>query len=431
MAHVPPARNTEMLIFGPDKFYHGMQNRLLNSALIVSALGYFVDVFDLLLYGVVRVPSLSALGYSGQALTDAGLYLQNWQMAGLFLGGIGAGILGDKLGRVRALYFSIGLYALGTTLNGFADSLTMYACCRFLAGIGLAGELGTGVTLVAESLPTEKRGLGTTLVAAFGMTGAVLAGSMGWLVADWRHAYFIGGGMGFVLLFLRLRVHESGIFEKMQQQPGIRRGDFFSLFTNKNRFKRLFFSTFLGVTTWFNSGILLLLAPEFGLARGLATPVHPATAVVWFHVGMVLGDMGSGLLSQALRSRLKAMRIFLGMQVVFVAWYLFGPVQQISTLYAVIALLGLAGGFWAVFITNAAEQFGANLRTTAACTVPSFVRILFIPMSMSFQYLKAPGHLGGSIPAAAVVGAVCLALAFVASFCLEDTFRRDMGDMEV
>ncbi len=401
-----------------------------SAAVIVSALGYFVDAFDLLLFGVVRVKSLTELGLSGQALTDASIALQNWQMAGLFAGGIGAGILGDKLGRVKALYYSIALYSLGTILNGFVHSVEMYAVCRFLAGVGLAGELGAGITLVAESMPREKRGLGTTMVASFGMSGALAAGCMGWFVSDWRLAYFIGGGMGLVLLILRLRVADSEIFHRLRSRPDVKRGHIMDLITNRNRFSRLINSTLLGVTTWYGVGILMLLAPEFGVSKGIAGPVSPALSVVWFHAGMVSGDVASGLLSQYMRSRLKAMRLFLILQAVLVGIYLYAPLQLVWQMYLLIALLGFAGGFWAVFITNATEQFGSNLRATAASAVPSIVRLSFVPMALSFQWLKSPQVMNSTLHAAAVVGIVCLSLAFLSSFRLEETFERDMDYLE-
>ncbi|MFM8372041.1 MAG: MFS transporter [Bacteroidota bacterium] len=401
-----------------------------SAAVIVSALGYFVDAFDLLLFGVVRVKSLTELGLSGQALTDASLSLQNWQMAGLFAGGIGAGILGDKLGRVKALYYSIAVYSLGTILNGFVNSVEMYAVCRFLAGVGLAGELGAGITLVAESMPKEKRGLGTTLVASVGMSGALAAGCMGWLVTDWRTAYFIGGGMGLILLVLRLSVSDSEIYNRLRARPDIRRGRILDLVTSRSRFSRLMNSTLLGVTTWYGVGILMLLAPEFGVARGIPEPVSPALAVVWFHLGMVTGDISSGLLSQYLRSRLKAMRVFLALQAVLIAIYLFSPLHTVWQMYVLITLLGFAGGFWAVFITNATEQFGSNLRATAASAVPSMVRLSFVPMALAFQWLKSPEMTGSTVYAAAVVGVVCLALAVWSSFRLEETFERDMDYLE-
>lgn len=403
---------------------------LLNAAVIVSALGYFVDVFDLLLFGVVRVKSLTALGLSGQNLTDAGILLQNWQMIGLLLGGIISGVLGDKFGRVRALYFSIGLYSIANIMNGMVWNVETYAFCRLLAGIGLAGELGSGITLVAESLPKEKRGLGTTLMASFGMLGAVAAGMVDTFIPDWQSAYFFGGGLGLVLLFLRLRVTEGEVFNKMVAQAGISRGNFFALFNSKNRLNRLGKSTLLGITTWFNTGILMLFAPEFGVAKGIPEAISAASAVIWFHVGMSTGDLSSGFLSQFLKSRIRAIQIFLALQVVVVACYLFAPMTSALQIYITILLLGFAGGFWVVFMTNATEQFGTNLRATAACTIPSFVRGLYIPISMAFVFLKMPAQFGNPIGAAAVVGAVCLAIAFWASFGLRETFHQDLDFLE-
>ncbi|MDX2245142.1 MAG: MFS transporter [Bacteroidia bacterium] len=406
------------------------KTKILNAAVIVSALGYFVDVFDLFLFGVVRVKSLTALGVSGQELVDAGITIQNWQMAGLLIGGIASGILGDKVGRVRALYASITLYSLANILNGLVWNVETYALCRFIAGIGLAGELGSGITLVAESLPTGKRGLGTTIVAGFGTMGAVAAGLIDYVITDWQVTYFFGGGLGLLLLALRLSVSESPIFSKTAENTAVKRGNFFSLFNSKDKRSRLFKSTFLSATTWFNTGILTFFAPEFGIAKGISEPISAATAIIWFQIGMVLGDFGSGLLSQYLKSRIRAIQIFLTLQLILIPVYLFAPLETSAQMYMVILALGFSGGFWAVFITNASEQFGTNLRATATSTIPGFVRGLFIPIGFAFKYFKAPEQLGSPIIAAAIVGGVCLLLAFWSSFGLEDTFHKDLDFLE-
>ncbi len=406
------------------------QQRLLNAAVIVSALGYFVDVFDLLLFGAVRVKTLSGLGLSGQALTDASIAIQNWQMLGMFVGGIAAGVLADKVGRVRALYLSIAIYSVATLFCGASSSVDMFTFWRTIAGIGLAGELGTGVTLVSESLPTHKRGLGTTIMATFGMLGAVAAGSMGWLVENWSTAYYIGGGLGLMLLVLRLSVGESEVFSKIRERSDIARGNVMAFLTSFERFGRLIKSSMLGVSTWFNTGILMMLAPEFGLAKGLVDRVDPALAVVSFHIGLVLGDAASGLLSQVLESRLKAMRLFLLMQIICVLAYLFAPLSASWQMYPLIFLLGFAGGFWVVFITNTAEQFGTNLRATAASAGPSIVRICFIPIAWGFQWLKSAEMTGSPIQAAALVGALCIGLAMWSSFKLEETFHKNLDYIE-
>lgn len=409
---------------------HHDRQSLLQPAVIVAALGYFVDAFDILIFGAVRLKTLHGLGLSGQALMDATMSIQSWQMAGMFGGGIGAGMLADRIGRVRALYFSIALYSIATLLCGMANSVQAFLVWRALAGIGLAGELGTGVTLVAESLPQHRRGLGAAIMASFGMLGAAAAGSTGWWVDDWRYAYYIGGALGLLLLVLRLSVGESRIFEKARTYQGISRGNFWAFLSNRARFSRLLKSALLGVTTWFNVGILMTLAPELGIAKGVLGPIDPALAVVFFHVGMVVGDAGAGLLSQRLQSRLRALRWFLYAQILCVSVYLFVPFKDPAWMYVMVILLGCAGGYWAVFITNAAEQFGTNLRATAASAAPALVRLAFVPISAAFQWLKAPEMLGSPLWAAAVVGGACIGLALWASYHLEEPFAKNLDYVE-
>jgi len=401
---------------------------LLNAAVIVAALGYFVDIYDLLLFGFVRVKSLQDLGFSGQALTDTGISLLNWQMAGMLLGGILWGVLGDKKGRVRVLYFSIALYSIANILNGFATSATDYAMYRFLAGIGLAGELGAGITLVAESLPREKRGYGTMIVAVVGLSGALLA----WVIDmffPWRVCFFIGGGLGLLLLLLRISVHESGMFRQMQSEEHISRGNFFALFTNWSRFTRFARCLLIGFPTWFVVGVLITLAPEFGQAKGLSG-ITGGNAIAACYTGLILGDIGSGLLSQYLRSRLKVMWIFLLLDTAAVAYYLAAGFSTPAAFYFAHFILGISVGFWVIFVTIGAEQFGTNLRATVATSVPNFARGMLVPIGASFKWLKAPAVLGGVLPAAAVIGAVCLVIAFAALIGMKETFEEDLNYVE-
>lgn len=401
---------------------------LLNAAVIVAALGYFVDIYDLLLFGFVRVKSLQDLGFSGQNLTDTGISLLNWQMAGMLLGGILWGVLGDKKGRVRVLYFSIALYSVANILNGFATTATDYAAYRFLAGIGLAGELGAGITLVAESLPKEKRGYGTMIVAVVGLSGALLA----WVIDmffPWRVCFFIGGGFGLLLLLLRISVNESGMFRQMQAEDYVSRGNFLALFTNWNRFSRFARCLLIGFPTWFVVGVLITLAPEFGLAKGLSG-ITGGNAIAACYTGLILGDIASGLLSQYLRSRLKVMWIFLLLDVAAVVYYLAAGFSTPASFYFAHFMLGLSVGFWVIFVTIGAEQFGTNLRATVATSVPNFARGMLVPIGASFKYLKDPAMLGGVLPAAAVVGAVCLAIAFLALIGMKETFEEDLNYVE-
>jgi MFS family permease len=402
--------------------------RILNAAVIVAALGYFVDIYDLLLFGFVRVKSLTDLGFTGQDLTDKGLSLQNWQMFGMLVGGILWGVLGDKRGRVRVLYFSIALYSVANILNGFATGYADYAFYRFIAGIGLAGELGAGITLVAEVLPKHKRGLGTMLVASIGLSGALLA----WVIEHyfaWRTCYFIGGGLGILLLILRVSVSESGIFKQVQAQSHVSRGNFFALFTNWDRFTRFLRCIFIGTSTWFVIGVLVFFSPEFGRAKGL-DGILASNAIAIAYIGLIVGDLVSGLLSQFLRSRVKVMALFLVLDVLAVLAYLALPFGTPAMFYLSHFVLGFSVGFWVIFVTIGAEQFGTNLRSTVATSVPNFARGMQVPINESFKYLKSAAVTGSVISAGYIVGAVCLGVAFLALWGMKETFDRDLDYVE-
>jgi len=407
---------------------HDKHTKILNAAVIIAALGYFVDIYDLLLFGFVRVKSLESLGLSGQELTDVGISLFNWQMIGMLLGGVFWGILGDKRGRVSVLYFSIALYSISNIANGFISTPGEYAFCRFFAGIGLAGELGAGITLVSEILPKEKRGYGTMLVASIGLSGALLA----WVVSSnfsWQNSYFIGGGLGIALLVFRISVAESGIFKEVKSNQEISRGNFLSLFTNKDRFYRFMQCMLIGSPTWFVVGILITLAPEFAAVKGLEG-VTGGNAIAACYTGLILGDILSGLLSQYLKSRLKVMWIFLVADLLAVVYYLTVDFSSPGMMYFAHFLLGISVGFWVIFVTIAAEQFGTNLRATVATSVPNFARGMLVPISMSFKYLKDPSATGSVITAAYIVGAVCIGIAFLSLWKMSETFHKDMDYVE-
>lgn len=415
----------------PTHFWYmsnATESKLLNAAVIVAALGYFVDIYDLLLFGFVRVKSLTEMGFSGQDLMNKGLSLQNWQMFGMLVGGILWGVLGDKKGRVRVLYFSIALYSLANILNGFANGYTDYALYRFIAGVGLAGELGAGITLVAEVLPKEKRGLGTMLVACIGLSGALLA----WVIEHyfhWRSCYFIGGALGILLLVIRVSVSESQVFKQVKADSGISRGNFLSLFTNWDRFTRFLRCIFIGTSTWFVVGVLVFFSPEFGKAKGLEG-ILASNAIAICYTGLILGDLASGFLSQWLRSRIKVMALFLALDVVAVIAYLSLPFSRPEYFYLCHFLLGFSVGFWVIFVTIGAEQFGTNLRSTVATSVPNFARGMQVPINESFKYLKSPAITGSVITAGYIVGSVCLTIAFIALWGMKETFDRDLDYVE-
>ena len=422
-------KDSKMPISLTDAAQSGTRKKhyLLSAAVLVAAMGYFVDIYDLLLFSIVRVPSLKSLGFTGQTLTDNGIFLLNIQMIGLLTGGIFWGILGDKKGRLYVLFGSIFLYSVGNIANGFVHSLESYAVWRYIAGFGLAGELGAGITLVAEIMPKEKRGYATTIIAAVGVSGAVV----GFFVAelfDWRTSFFIGGGLGLSLLFLRIGVAESGMFGKAREEHN-RRGDFFSLFTNSKRLLKYLRCILIGVPLWFVVGILITLSPEFGNVLGVRGDVNAGAAVAYCYGGLVLGDIASGLLSQYLRSRIKVIYTFLFLSIISISAYFLLHDVSLSSFYAICFILGFSAGYWVVFMTIATEQFGTNIRATVTTTVPNFVRGSVVPVSLLFQYLRGLFH-GSLIYAGIVVGMLTIGLAFWALHYMQETFSKDLNYLE-
>lgn len=395
--------------------------------IVIAALGYFVDIFDLLLFSIVRKPSLASLGLTPEAQIVTGIQLLNLQMIGMLCGGVLWGVLADRRGRLKVLYGSILLYSLGNIANAFVQTVPQYELCRIISGLGLAGELGAGITLVSETLSAENRGYGTMLVAAIGVSGAVVAGGVAELFS-WRTTYLIGGGLGLSLLLLRLSTAESQLFQSALARKEGTRGNFLSLFTSWDKFKRFCGCILLGVPTWFLVGTLLQLAPEFAQALGVQGAVTGGRAITFGYLGLILGDVASGLLSQLLRSRVRAIQIFL-LLLAFSELLYFRGIQGVSPslFYAVCVLLGVFGGYWAVFVTVAAENFGTNLRGTVATTVPNFVRASVVPMSLAFSSLRARTDI---LSAGQWVGAGALAAALSAAFLVKDTFGRDLGFYE-
>lgn len=400
--------------------------QLLKVPVIVAALGYMVDMYDLFLFNIVRVPSLKDLGLSGDELFTKGLLILDVQMAGMLLGGILWGIMGDKKGRLSVLFGSILLYSLANIANGFVASYDQYLLLRFIAGIGLAGELGAGITLVAEILPKEIRGYGTTLVATVGVLGAILAYFVS-DIFDWRVSYFVGGGLGIALLLMRVSVFESGVFLQIKNKH-VQRGNFLMLFSSWARFIKYVNSILIGIPIWFVSGVLIFFSPEFGAALGVTEPIVAGKAVMLAFAGQVLGDMVSGYLSQRFRSRKKGMLIFLLGSYVFMLVYLLTQTQSLTTFYIICAALGFFNGYWALFVTIAAELFGTNLRATVATTVPNFVRASIIPISALFLLAR---NSFGLTTGGVMVGTLVVAIALLALWRLEETFTKDLNYEEL
>ncbi len=399
---------------------------ILNLTVLVAALGYFVDMFDLLLFPIVRQPSLTALGIApGEAQITLGAFLLNAQMAGMLLGGIFWGVLGDRKGRLSTLFGSIALYSVANIANAFVTGIPSYAFWRFMAGLGLAGELGAAVTLVSEVLPKELRGYGTAVVASVGVFGTVTAALVGRYLT-WQHAYLAGGCLGLLLLCLRLGMRESLMFKKTET-TAVKRGDFLSLFTAWSLFGRYLRCILIGLPLWFIMGILIFFAPEFGLSLCVVGKLNPGVAIACCYSGVTVGSLASGFLSQAWGSRTKVVGIFMAGAFVGVAVFLLSRGFTAFWIYILMTYMGLAAGYWAVYVTIAAEQFGTNLRATVATTVPNFLRGSVVLITSGFLMLKATLGLLG---AAWVVGLVCFVLAAISLAGLEDTHGRDLDFME-
>ncbi len=404
--NLPPAKNVWLLV-------------------IVAALGYFVDIYDLVIFSIVRVRSFQDIGIPESEMRLDGEYVLNMQMGGLLIGGLLWGILGDKFGRIKVLFGSILMYSLANIANGFVQDIHSYAVIRFIAGIGLAGELGAGITLVSESMSKSKRGYGTMVVAAVGVLGAVAA----YYVSekfDWRNAYFVGGAMGLLLLILRVGTFESGMFKEVANKP-IEKGKFSMLFTDGGRFKRYVYCLLIGLPIWFVVGILVTQAPEFGKALGAPVPLSAGKGILFTYLGLSIGDVLAGLFAQLTKSRRLAV---FGFQVLIIAtsiWYLGSEGITEQRFHWVAFFMGIAIGYWATFVTIASEQFGTNLRATVTTTAPNFVRGALIPSTFLFEFFV--GHFG-IITAAYIMIFLLTGIAIFAVSQLKESFSRDLDFVE-
>jgi MFS transporter, putative metabolite:H+ symporter len=404
----------------------GSNPGIFHIAVIVSALGFFVDVYDLLLFGIIRKPSLASLGLNPDQVLEQGEWLISVQMIGLLIGGILFGMLGDKKGRLSVLFGSILLYSIANILNGFVQNTTQYGVLRFLAGIGLAGELGAGITLVNELLSKEKRGIASAMIASFGILGAVTAFLMKELF-DWRTCYFIGGGLGLLLLFMRSRVYESHMFKQVANS-NVRRGDFRMFFQDRKRALLYLRCVMIGIPAWYIIGVLVTFSDQFGKEFGIAD-VDPAKAILYQYMAIAFGDLTAGLLSRLFKSRKKALFIFYGITAFFLTLYFVsrggGSAQN---LYWICAGLGFGTGFSVIYITMSAEQFGTNLRATAAVTIPNMVRGALPLILLLFKGIR--NVTGSYITGAWITGVILMAIAIWAAWGLEESYGKDLDFIE-
>ena len=402
--------------------------RNIAAIIIVAALGYFVDIYDLVLFAIVRVESLKAIGIAGKDLTDTGILLMDMQMLGMLCGGLLWGILGDKRGRLSVLFGSIFLYSVANILNAFVQSVPQYAVLRFVAGVGLAGELGAGITLISEVMPKEHRGYGATIVATVGLLGAILAGFIG-NEYDFRTCYIIGGVMGVALLLLRVGVSESNMFRTIHQHQHVQKGNIKLLISTPGRFKRYLTCILIGLPIWYAVGILVTLSPEFGRFMGIQGDIKTGTAIMYTYSGLAIGDLVCGLLSQWLKSRKKAIFIYIILAIATIVWFLTLSGASQTVYYWAYFAIGIGVGYWAVFVTVASEQFGTNLRATVTTSVPNFVRGAVVPITLLFNLFRNTFDYS-LVNAAIGVGVVVFALSLWALSQMRETFGVDLNFLE-
>lgn len=396
--------------------------KILNVAVVVAALGYFVDIYDLVLFSIVRKPSLESIGLNAAQMEKSGLWLLNIQMIGMLIGGLFWGILGDKKGRLSVLFGSILMYSVANICNAFVTDITQYGILRFIAGVGLAGELGAGITLVSEILHKEQRGWGTTIVATVGVSGAILASVLG-LNLHWTTCYIVGGVLGLVLLVLRFGVFESGMYTQTKESAA-NLGSLKLLFGNWGRLKIYLQCIAIGLPIWYCIGILITLSPELGKELGIIGTIKPPLSIMYCYAGVTAGDLVSGILSQLIRSRKKVLQLFVFGTLLMVVAYFFMQGQSVQNFYILFSVLGFVAGYWAVLITTASEQFGTNIRATVTTSVPNFIRAALVPITLVYTFLQSNGIT--KLNSALYTGIVCCVLALVAATALKESHGKDL-----
>ncbi len=403
---------------------------LLSLPVLVAALGYFVDVYDLLLFTIVRQPSVMELGATAESIIVDSAHIINWQMSGLLIGGILWGVIGDKKGRLKVLFGSILLYSIANILTSFVQNVDQYAYCRFIGGIGLAGELGAGITLVSEMLPKHKRGIGTSVVAGVGLSGAVFAYFTFQYTKDWRLCYQIGGVLGLLLLVLRIRVAESFMFESAQL-ANIQKGNFFQFFTNKKRFSKYIKAILIGLPTWFVIGVLVNYSNKFATGLYGVNLIDSGRSIMFAYIGIAIGDLVIGYVSQYFQSRKKALLVFYSLNILAMVLFFSAYNQNDERMYAICGLLGFSTGYWAIFNQMAAEQFGTNLRATAATTIPNMVRGALPLINFLFLDILQKQFHWTIVQSAILTGFLVMSITMVAFIYTEETYHKDLDYLEI
>lgn len=400
-----------------------LTTRVLNATVIVTALGYFIDLFDYYVFLVTRQKVLTDFGFSGSQLMETGLYMVNLQFAGLLVGGVIFGVLGDKIGRKQSLLGSILLYSIATLASGMTHNIDVFAALRFIAGIGIAGEVGVGVTMVSETMDKNRRGLGVTAFIGVGLLGVVAAALMSELL-HWRTCYIIGGLAGLLLLVTRIWVMEPQMFTDLNKS--VKRGSFRVLFASPDGVRRYVLCILLAVPVFFGVSIIATLSPELSIALGASPPASVSTTMIIAYTMMVIGEIVIGLLSQRLKSRKKVIALFLVLMAITLGVGFHNGALDATGYYILAGVVGFFMGYWVNFIALSAEQFGTNVRSLAANTIPNFTRGTTIAINMAFLALKDDGV----VYAASIVGFTVIVIALLALWKLPETFGKDLDYTE-
>lgn len=414
--------SNQLVLAKPSLDFTGKQLLML----AVAALGYFVDVYDLLIFSSERIESLQAIGVAKENMKDVGIMILNFQMAGLIMGGFLFGILADKFGRLKVLFASILLYSLANIGNAFVTNVTAFAIARLFAGIGLAGELGVALSWISESLDRKQRTIATMIVSAIGLLGGVAAA----LVATrfhWQTSYIIGGVMGLILLVLRVSVKESKIFIRNSTKKAIR-GDLVELFTSNKQLYKYMLCVFAGAPAVVFTNLYITLTPEFCQAFGIAEQASVSTAIMVFLITFAVSDILCGFLSKMMKQRKGPLLIYAALQVIAMSYFLLFPPETLQGYYYRCAFLGFSAGYWGILITNSVEQFGTNIRATVATSTPNLIRGITIPATLIFSLLVTSY---GVITSGAIIGFSLIGISIVSILLLKDKFENNLNYTEV
>lgn len=402
---------------------------IFNIVVIVSALGYFVDIYDLLLFTIVKRDSMLGVGATQATMMVDSTKVINYQMIGLLIGGIIWGVLGDKKGRLSVLFGSIILYSIANFLTAYVQTVDQYAWCRFSAGLGLAGELGAGITLVSEFMPKNKRGIGTSMVAGIGLSGAVAAYFTYRLTTDWRLCYQIGGSLGILLLLMRVGVSESGMFRQLKGKS-LSRGNFFMFFSNAKRFKKYMLAILIGLPTWYVIGILVNQSDKFAEKLYGPNQIDSGRSIMFAYAAIALGDIAVGFVCQYFKSRKKGLFLYYMLTIISLVLFFSPWNNSDGRMYTICFMLGFSTGFWAIFVTMGAEQFGTNLRATAATTIPNMVRGALPLINLMFLNVFQKSWNWSLLQSGIVTGIIVMAITLVAFYFTEETYHKDLDYLE-